>query len=255
MRILVAEDEPDVAEALRERLAAQGYDVAVERTGEDAFFRLNTETFDLILLDLTCSGRGGMEVLSAIRATTVGVLVLVLSEPGSLHDRLTGRHAGADDYLVKPFAFDDLLSRIRTLCCREPAGEAPRLTLGALSIDRATGEVARGSERIELTRKEFDLLEYLMRYRGQVVSRDALARDIWKEAVRSKLLDNIIEVHVGRLRRKVDVDRPGRLIHTVRGVGYILDEREPMKGSTEEWRADAARDARAGLPDAQHRPV
>jgi two-component system copper resistance phosphate regulon response regulator CusR len=227
MRILVVEDEQKVADALREGLEGERYDVVVERTGEDAFFRLTTEAFDLILLDLGLPGRDGLHILSALREKGVKTPVLVLTARDTLQDRVAGLDSGADDYLVKPFAFAELLARIRALLRRGRAAESPRLTVGDLTMDLITRKVMRGGHPVELTVREFELLEYLMRYEGQVVSRETLARDVWKETARTTPLDNVIDVHIARLRRKVDVDRPVRLIHTVRGVGFMLREGEP----------------------------
>jgi len=227
VRILVVEDELKVANALREGLEGERYDVVLERTGEDAFFRLTTEAFDLILLDLGLPGRDGLHILSTLRAKGVKTPVLVLTARDTLQDRVAGLDSGADDYLVKPFAFAELLARIRALLRRGRAAESPRLTVGDLTMDLITRKVMRGGHPVELTVREFELLEYLMRYDGQVVSRESLARDVWKETARTTPLDNVIDVHIARLRRKVDVDRPVRLIHTVRGVGFMLREGEP----------------------------
>jgi DNA-binding response OmpR family regulator len=226
MRVLVVEDELKVANALREGLEGERYDVVVERTGEDAFFRMTTETFDLILLDLGLPGRDGLQILTALRSKGVKTPVLVLTARDALQDRVAGLDSGADDYLVKPFAFAELLARIRALM-RRGGAESPRLAVGDLMMDLITRKVTRGGQPVELTVREFELLEYLMRYEGQVVSRETLARDVWKETARTTPLDNVIDVHIARLRRKVDLDRPARLIHTIRGVGFMLREGEP----------------------------
>jgi DNA-binding response OmpR family regulator len=227
MRVLVVEDEQKVANALREGLQDEDYEVVVERSGEAAFFRVNTESFDVILLDLTLPGRDGLEILTALRQRGLKTPVLVLTARDTLQDRVIGLDAGADDYLVKPFAFAELLARIRALVRRGRVTEAPRLSLGDLDMDLITRRVSRGSRAVELTVREFELLEYLMRHHGQVVSRDTLARDVWKETARTTPLDNVIDVHIARLRRKVDVEGADKLIHTVRGVGFMLREGEP----------------------------
>jgi DNA-binding response OmpR family regulator len=227
MRILVVEDEQKVANALREGLEGERYDVEVERTGEDAFFRMTTEAFDLILLDLGLLGRDGLQILTTLRSKGIKTPVLVLTARDTLQDRVAGLDSGADDYLVKPFAFAELLARIRALLRRGRAADAPRLAVGDLTMDLITRKVTRGVQPVELTVREFELLEYLMRYEGHVVSRETLARDVWKETARTTPLDNVIDVHIARLRRKVDLDRPVRLIHTVRGVGFMLREGEP----------------------------
>ena len=227
MRLLVVEDEQKVANALREGLEGEQYEVVVERTGESAFFRLNTETFDLILLDLTLPGRDGLEVLRTMRAKGVQAPVLILTARDALQDRVTGLDAGADDYLVKPFAFAELVARIRALLRRGRESEAPRLAVGDLEMDLIRRRVTRGSAPVELTVREFELLECLLRHHGQAVSRETLARDVWKETARTTPLDNVIDVHIARLRRKVDADHPIRLIHTIRGIGFVIREGEP----------------------------
>jgi two-component system copper resistance phosphate regulon response regulator CusR len=227
MRILVVEDEQKVANALREGLQGERYDVEVERTGEDAFFRMTTEAFDLILLDLGLPGRDGLQILTTLRSKGVKTPVLVLTARDTLQDRVAGLDSGADDYLVKPFAFAELLARIRALLRRGRAADSPRLGVGDLTMDLITRKVTRAGQPVELTVREFELLEYLMRYHGQVVSRETLARDVWKETARTTPLDNVIDVHIARLRRKVDVEQALKLIHTVRGVGFMLREGEP----------------------------
>ena len=227
MRILVVEDEQKVADALREGLVDERYDVVVERTGEGAFFRVNTETFDVVLLDLTLPGRDGLEILRALRQRRMETPVLVLTARDSLEDRVTGLDAGADDYLVKPFAFTELLARIRALVRRGRVADAPKLAVGDLEMDLVSRKVIRAGKPVDLTVREFELLEFLMRYQGQVVSRETLARDVWKETARTTPLDNVIDVHIARLRRKVDLDHTVKVIHTVRGVGFTLREGEP----------------------------
>ena len=227
MRVLVVEDEQKVADAVREGLEDERYEVVVERTGEGAFFRVNTETFDVIVLDLTLPGRDGLEILRALRQRRMDTPVLVLTARDSLEDRVTGLDSGADDYLVKPFAFAELLARIRALVRRGRVAESPRLGAGDLEMDLVTRKVTRAGHPVDLTVREFELLEFLMRYQSQVVSRETLARDVWKETARTTPLDNVIDVHIARLRRKVDLDQRVKLIHTVRGVGFMLKEGEP----------------------------
>jgi two-component system, OmpR family, copper resistance phosphate regulon response regulator CusR len=227
MRVLVVEDEQKVANALREGLEGERYDVVVERTGEAAFFRLNTEEFDAILLDLGLPGRDGLQILKAVRERGMKTPVLVLTARDSVQDRVAGLDSGADDYMVKPFAFAELLARVRALVRRGRGAESPRLAAGDLDVDLITRKVTRDARPVELTVREFELLEYLLRHQGQVVSRETLARDVWKETARSTPLDNVIDVHIARLRRKVDAEYPVKLIHTVRGVGFMLREGEP----------------------------
>jgi len=165
MRILVVEDEQKVADAVREGLEGERYEVVVERTGEGAFFRVNTETFDVILLDLTLPGRDGLEILRALRQRRMETPVLVLTARDSLEDRVTGLDSGADDYLVKPFAFAELLARIRALVRRGRVAEAPRLLVGDLEMDLVTRKVTRADARSSSPWREFELLEFLMRIR------------------------------------------------------------------------------------------
>ena len=227
MRILVVEDELKVANALREGLQGERYDVVVERTGESAFFRVTTEQFDAILLDLTLPGRDGLEILKTMRDRGIKTPVLVLTARDTLQDRVLGLDTGADDYMIKPFAFAELVARIRALVRRGRAAEMPRLAVADLEVDLITRKVVRGGNPVELTAREFELLEYLLRHQGQVVSRESLARDVWKETARTTPLDNVIDVHIARLRRKIDADQGPKLIHTVRGVGFMLHEGEP----------------------------
>jgi two-component system, OmpR family, copper resistance phosphate regulon response regulator CusR len=172
-------------------------------------------------------GLDGFEVCREIRRTGSHVPVLMLTARDAVESRITGLDSGADDYLIKPFAFAELLARIRALVRRGRVAEAPRLAAGDLEVELITRKVTRGGQPIELTVREFELLEYLLRHQGQVVSRELLARDVWKETARTTPLDNVIDVHIARLRRKVDADGATKLIHTVRGVGFMLREGEP----------------------------
>ena len=226
-RVLVVEDEPKVADALRDGLEAEHYEVVVEGTGEGAFLRTTTETFDLVLLDLGLPGRDGLEVLAAIRRLQIRTPVVVLTARDTVRDRVAGLDSGADDYLVKPFAFAELLARMRALARRGNASDPLRLRVGPVSLDPFSRGVTRDGQTIDLTVKEYDILALLMRSEGQVVSRETLARDVWEEARRSTPLDNVIDVHIARLRRKVDTDESIRLIHTIRGVGFMMRIGEP----------------------------
>jgi DNA-binding response OmpR family regulator len=227
MRILVVEDEQKVANALKEGLEDERYEVVLAPTGEDAFFRINTEQFDIVLLDLMLPGRDGLEILRTIRKRGLETPVLLLTARSSLEDRVSGLNSGADDYLVKPFAFAELLARIRALLRRGRTQDGLRLGVADLNMDLVTRKVTRGGRSLDLTAREFELLEYLLRRQGQVVMRDTLARDVWKETGRGTPLNNVIDVHIARLRRKVDLEQSGKLIHTVRGLGFMLREGEP----------------------------
>jgi len=222
MHILVVEDEPKVAQALRRGLEAQHYRVTTAATGEEGYFLATTRAFDLILLDLMLPGRGGLEILAALREQHCPTPVLVLTARDAVEDRVAGLDRGADDYLVKPFAFPELLARIRALTRRGRVDEALRLNLADLELDRVTRRVARAGEKIELTAREFELLEYLMLHQGHTVSREMLARDVWRVNERATPLDNVIDVHIARLRRKIDAPFETKLIRTIRGVGFAL---------------------------------
>ena len=223
MRVLVVEDDPKVAGAVKAGLTGEGYDVAVCRTGEDGYFRATTEPFDVIVLDLGLPGRSGLEILAGLRGRGLTVPVLVLTARDAIEDRVRGLDGGADDYLVKPFAFAELLARLRVLLRRGRLEEALRVRLADLELDPLTRTVQRGGRSIELTSREFELLEYLLRHHGQIVSRDILAHDVRKDSFRVTPLDNVIDVHITRIRKKIDQFGP-RLIHTVRGVGFLVKE-------------------------------
>jgi DNA-binding response OmpR family regulator len=227
MRVLIIEDDGKVARAVSTGLGAEGYDVAVARTGEDGYFRATTEPFDLIVLDIGLPGRSGLEILSGLRGRGMTIPVILLTARDTVEDRVVGLDTGADDYLVKPFAFAELLARLRALTRRGRPEEALRVRLADLELDPVTRTARRGDEAIDLTPREFELLEYLLRHQGQIVSREMLARDVWKEPRRGTPLDNVIDVHITHLRKKVDVGPAPRLIHTVRGVGFLMKEGEP----------------------------
>jgi DNA-binding response OmpR family regulator len=223
----VVEDERKLAQVLSSALQAEQYDVVVAGTGEDGFYRANAELFDLVVLDLMLPGRNGLEILQTLRQRHVETPVLILTARDGIDDRVLGLDLGADDYLVKPFALPELLARIRALLRRGRPSEVFRLKAADLEVDVVARRVVRGDRSIELTGREFDLLEYLLRHQGHLVSREMLARDVWKEPRRATPLDNVIDVQMTRLRRKVDLEGAPRLIHTVRGVGFVLREGEP----------------------------
>src|SRR4051794_39359877 len=225
-RVLVVEDEAKIARAIREGLSAEHYDVTVATTGEDGFYRATTEPFDVLILDVMLPQRNGLEILTSLRHRGIRLPVLLLTARDSVEDRVVGLDAGADDYLVKPFAFPELVARVRALLRRGRGTEVVRFALADLELDIATRIVRRGGAALDLTSREFELLEYLLRHAGQLVSREMLARDVWKEPSRGSSLDNVIDVHMARVRKKVDGDARIKLMHTVRGVGFILREGE-----------------------------
>jgi two-component system, OmpR family, copper resistance phosphate regulon response regulator CusR len=224
VRILIVEDEEKMAKTLRTGLEADQFSVSVAHTGEDGFFLASTESFDLLILDLMLPRHDGMEVLAALRKKNLSMPVLILTSRDTVRDRVRGLNAGADDYLVKPFAFSELLARIRALLRRGKRELGDRLRLADLEMDAAGRTVSRDGKGLALTEREFDLLEYLLRQRGRVVSRETLARDVWHETERYTPLDNVIDVHIAHLRKKIDEPFKKKLLHTVRGVGFVLRE-------------------------------
>ena len=224
MRILIVEDEEKMAKALRKGLEAEEFSVSVAQTGEEAFFLASTEAYDLVILDWMLPQRDGMEVLTALRQKGVAVPVLILTAKDTVKDRVHGLDRGADDYLVKPFAFPELVARIRALLRRGKPESLNTLRLADLEMDVAGRMVSREGKEVALTAREFDLLHYLLRNQGRVVSREMLARDVWQETARYTPLDNVIDVHVAHLRRKIDDPFGRKLLHTVRGVGFVLRE-------------------------------
>ena len=227
MRILVVEDETKVAQAVKAGLEGERYDVSLAGSGEEGYFLVTTQRFDVVVLDLQLPGRDGIEILSKLRTLGVDTPVLILTARDAIEDRVLGLESGADDYLVKPFAFAELVARIRALVRRGRGGDALRLRVADLELDVVTRKVVRGDTVVELTGREYELLEYLARHQGQLVSREMLARDVWHETARATPLDNVIDVHIARLRKKLDAEYATRLIHTVRGVGFVLREGEP----------------------------
>jgi two-component system copper resistance phosphate regulon response regulator CusR len=226
VRVLVVEDERKLAQLLASALEGEHYDVVVAPSGEDGFFRVNAEAFDLVVLDLMLPGRSGLDILQTLRQRHIDTPVLILTARDGVDDRVLGLDSGADDYLVKPFALPELLARIRALLRRGRPSDVLRLKVAELELDLVTRRATRGDRQLDLTAREFELLEYLLRHQGHLVSREMLAREVWKEPRRATPLDNVIDVQMARLRKKVDTEGDARLIHTVRGVGFVLREDE-----------------------------
>jgi DNA-binding response OmpR family regulator len=224
VRILLVEDEIKVGSAVSEGLRAEGYEITWAQTGEEGFFHASSQGFDLIVLDVMLPGRDGIEVLQTLRKQGSKTPVLLLTAKDAIEDRVLGLDAGADDYLVKPFAFAELTARLRALLRRNKPETGGVLNIATLEIDPIRRIVSREGHRIDLTAREFELLEYLARNHGRVVSRQMLARDVWQETDRATPLDNVIDVHIARLRRKMDDPFETKLLHTVRGVGFTLSE-------------------------------
>lgn len=227
MEILVIEDQKKVALALQEGLRRENFVVSVAPDGEEGFFLLNANRFDLVILDLGLPKRDGIEILKAIRQNKMQVPVLVLTARDSVEDRVEGLESGADDYMVKPFAFPELLARIHALLRRSQQIHETRLTLNDLILDIATRKASRGGQPLSLTAREMELLEYLLRNKNSVVSREMLARHVWHAISRATPIDNVIDVHITHLRRKLDGGFDRKLLHTIRGVGFTLSETKP----------------------------
>ncbi len=221
-RVLVVEDEQKTRDSVAEGMRLENWVPATAGTGAEAMALLRRENFDLVVLDWMLPDRDGIEVLKMLRGSGRQTPVLMLTARSTLNDRVQGLDSGADDYLPKPFAFAELLARCRALM-RRPGGAGDRmLRCGGLQLDTRARVAVRDGHEILLTPREVDVLEYLLRYQGQVVTREMLERDVWKQTHRMTSLDNVIDVQIMRLRRKVDGDGSERLIHTMRGVGYQL---------------------------------
>lgn len=227
MKLLIVEDDPKTAQAVANGLKAAGFMVDVARTGHEGQDAISGRTYDAVVLDWMLPGRDGIELLRALRARGGKTPVVLLTARDALEDRVLGLESGADDYLVKPFAFAELLARIKALLRRAGDSEPLRKRVADLVIDLETREARRGSESIALTPREFELLAYLVRHKGLTVTRAMLAREVWREPQRATPIDNVIDVHVAHLRRKVDGAHHAKLIHTVRGVGFVLREERP----------------------------
>ena len=222
MKLLIVEDDTKVAGMLRQGFEEGGFEVAFARTAHQAIDLLDSEVVDLVLLDLGLPGEDGIEVLRHLREARNSTPVIILTGRDEIADRVKGLNEGADDYMVKPFAFSELLARVGALLRRTRQHDGPTLEVGDLRIDLVGRTVERAGRKVVLTPKEFDLLAYLMRASGQIVSRDMLARDVWKTQSRATPLDNVIDVHISHLRDKIDRNFESRLLHTVRGVGFIM---------------------------------
>lgn len=222
-RVLIVEDQKRLQASLRRGLEEEGYQVDAAASGEDGYYLATTQPVDVVVLDLMLPGRDGLQVLKDLRAHGFGKPVLILTSRDAVADRVTGLDAGADDYLVKPFAFAELHARLRALLRRPAADRELVLRADNLEMDLLARRVVRDGIELELSKREFDLLEFLLRHKNMTVTRDMLGREVWKEP--DGMWTNVIEVCINSLRKKVE--RPGQhqLIQTVRGVGYALRDR------------------------------
>ncbi len=223
MRLLIVEDEPKTGDYLRQGLTEAGFVVDLARSGPDGLHLAQTGDYDLAILDVMLPGLDGWQLLTRLREQGRDLPVLFLTERDDVADRVRGLELGADDYLVKPFAFSELLARLRTLMRRGKAKDAELLTLADLELDPLRRRAVRGGQRIDLTAKEFALLALLLRRQGEVLSRALIASQVWDMNFDSDT--NVVDVAIKRLRAKVDEPFAERLIHTVRGMGYVLERR------------------------------
>ena len=222
MRLLVAEDEARIARFIQRGLEEEHHAVDVAADGDEAMLLAETNDYDMILLDILLPRKNGLAVCRELRARNVTTPILVLTAKDSVEDRVAGLNTGADDYLTKPFAFDELVARINALMRRRSLDRTPLLTVGDLTLDPLTHEVRRAGRPIELTNKEYALLAFLMRRPGQVLTRTQIAEQIWDLNFDNE--SNVIDVYIRYLRKKIDAGHERPLIHTVRGVGYTLKE-------------------------------
>jgi DNA-binding response OmpR family regulator len=237
MRLLLVEDDPGVLRFVLKGLREQAYAVDTATTGDDALYQAEINTYDLIILDVMIPGRDGFAVCKQIRKTGNRVPILMLTALDAVEDRITGLDVGADDYLAKPFAFRELLARLRALLRRSGELRPPNITVADVVVDTAAQTVTRRGRRIPLTTKEYALVEFLARNAGRVVGRAAIAEHVWDETFDP--FSNLIEVYVNRLRRKIDEDSKLPLLHTRRGAGYLFGPDEEIVAGDEAADRDA----------------
>jgi DNA-binding response OmpR family regulator len=223
-RVLVVEDERKVLRSLEKGLQAEGYEVTTAATGERGYELATTQPFDCIVLDLMLPGRDGVQVLGELRRAGKTTPVLILTARDAIEDRVTGLDTGADDYLVKPFAVAELLARLRVLLRRGQPDRETVLRAGDLEMDLLQRRVVRGGTELSLTQREFEVLEYFLRHKETVITRDMLGRDVWKEP--NFALTNVIDVYINFLRHKIEPPGKRPLLHTIRGVGYTLSAKD-----------------------------
>jgi DNA-binding response OmpR family regulator len=220
MRILVVEDDKRLSAVIKRGLVEEGYSIDCVFDGEEAQYMAETTPYDLIVLDIMLPKKDGIVVCQELRASKVSMPILMLTAKDSIQDRVTGLDSGADDYLTKPFAFSELLARVRALMRRDMLFKTPKLQVGDLVMDTLTREVRKGERKVELTAKEYSILEYFMRHPNMVVTRTMLEEGAWNYDFDS--LSNIVDVYIRRLRSKIDDEGKDSLIQTLRGAGYRL---------------------------------
>lgn len=221
MRVLVVEDEKKTAAFIRKALQAEGFVVEVHHNGDDGFLRASAETFDAIVLDIMLPGRDGLSLLRQLRERKDGTPLLLLSARGDVNERVDGLNAGADDYLPKPFVIAELIARVRALARRSGDSKSTKLQVADLALDTITRRAYRGNVPLELTTREYRLLEFLMRVPGRICGRVAILENVWDYNFDPGT--NIVDVYIRRLREKIDTVEP-KLLHTIRGSGYVLKE-------------------------------
>ena len=222
MRILIAEDEKALNRLLKKKLEEQSYSVDACLDGQEAWDYLDSTDYDVILLDIMMPKKNGLEVLKTLRRKGIHTPVLLLTAKDSIEDRVLGLDAGADDYLVKPFAFEELLARIRVMLRKQTGSASSLLSIGDLSLDLNSHQVFREGKELSLSSKEFALLRYLMMNQGRILSRDQIEQHIWNYDYAGS--SNMVDVYIRYLRKKIDDPFEKKLIHTVRGAGYVLRE-------------------------------
>mgnify|MGYP000511803058 FL=1 len=220
MRILIVEDEKKVAAFIKKGLEEETYAVDIASDGEEGLHLGEQNPYDLIILDLMLPKINGLEILSHLRAKKIETPILLLTAKDSVEDKVEGLNQGADDYLTKPFAFSELLARIRVLLRRGKTETKTTLEIADLTLDLVSHKVNRGNEEIELTGKEYSLLEYFMRNQEKVLTRTMIAEHVWD--YNFDTFTNVIDVYVNHLRKKIDKNFPAKLLHTLRGVGYVM---------------------------------
>lgn len=221
MKILLVEDEQKIARYIAKALTVEGHTVEVIHQGDEGLKAATTQPYDIILLDLALPGCDGIEILRAIRNRSVATPVLIITARGELPDRISGLDLGADDYLPKPFAMEEMIARVNALTRRKGTDNSPLLRVGDLVLNETTRDVIRGKTKLYLSLREFGLLNFLMRHMGRAFTRTELCENVWKSALDDET--NAVDVYIQRVRRKVDEDFPVKLIQTVRNIGYKIE--------------------------------